>query len=42
MAGIVKEEKGKAATRDGYGKGLVAAGIKNKNFPSSLGVVVGN
>ena len=31
MAGIVKEEKGKVATRDGYGKGLVAAGKKNKN-----------
>ena len=31
MSGIVKEEKGKAATRDGYGKGLVAAGKKNKN-----------
>ena len=43
MAGIVKEDarkqvfgtnfvgKGKAATRDGYGKGLVKAGIKNNN-----------
>ena len=31
MAGIVKEEKGKVATRDGYGKGLVAAGKKNKD-----------
>ncbi|MBI2650974.1 transketolase family protein [Candidatus Woesearchaeota archaeon] len=31
MAGIVKEEKGKIATRDGYGKGLVAAGKENKN-----------
>jgi len=31
MVGIVKEEKGKVATRDGYGKGLVAAGKKNKN-----------
>ncbi len=31
MAGIVKEEKGKVATRDGYGKGIVAAGKKNKN-----------
>ncbi len=31
MSGIIKEEKGKAATRDGYGKGLVAAGKKNKN-----------
>ncbi|MBI2135046.1 transketolase family protein [Candidatus Woesearchaeota archaeon] len=31
MAGIVKEEKGKEATRDGYGKGLVKAGIKNNN-----------
>ena len=31
MAGIVKEEKGKVATRDGYGKGLIAAGKKNKN-----------
>lgn len=31
MAGIVKEEKGKIATRDGYGKGLLQAGIKNKN-----------
>ena len=31
MAGIVKQEKGKAATRDGYGKGLVSAGIKNNN-----------
>ncbi len=31
MASIVKEEKGEAATRDGYGKGLVAAGKKNKN-----------
>lgn len=31
MAGIVKEEKGKAATRDGYGRGLVQAGIKNNN-----------
>ena len=30
MAGIVKEEKGKVATRDGYGKGLVAAGKKNE------------
>jgi len=31
MAGIVKEEKGKVATRDGYGLGLVAAGKKNKD-----------
>ena len=31
MSGIVKEEKGKIATRDGYGKGLVAAGKKNKD-----------
>jgi len=31
MTGIVKEEKGKIATRDGYGKGLVAAGKKNKD-----------
>ena len=31
MAGIAKEEKGKVATRDGYGKGIVAAGKKNKN-----------
>ena len=31
MSGIVKEEKGKVATRDGYGKGLVAAGKKNKD-----------
>ncbi|MBS3103312.1 transketolase family protein [Candidatus Woesearchaeota archaeon] len=31
MAGIVKEEKGKIATRDGYGKGLVIAGKKNKD-----------
>src|SRR3989338_11183779 len=31
MSGIVKEEKGKEATRDGYGKGLVEAGRKNKN-----------
>ena len=31
MAGIVKEEKRKVATRDGYGLGLVAAGKKNKN-----------
>lgn len=31
MAGIAKEQKGKAATRDGYGKGLILAGIKNKN-----------
>jgi len=31
MSGIAKEEKGKIATRDGYGKGLVAAGKKNKN-----------
>lgn len=31
MFGIVKEEKGKIATRDGYGKGLVEAGRKNKD-----------
>ena len=31
MAGIVKKELGKAATRDGYGKGLVAVGKKNKD-----------
>jgi transketolase len=31
MGGIVKEEKGKAATRDGYGKGLVKAGKLNKD-----------
>ena len=31
MADTVKAEKGKVATRDGYGKGLVAAGKKNKN-----------
>lgn len=31
MLGVVKEDKGKVATRDGYGRGLVAAGRKNKD-----------
>lgn len=31
MASVQKEEKGKAATREGYGKGLVKAGELNKN-----------
>lgn len=31
MASVQKEEKGKAATREGYGKGLVKAGELDKN-----------
>ena len=31
MASIEKEQRGKAATRDGYGYGLVAVGKKNKD-----------